>query len=79
VAGVYLVTDRRARKVTRWLMGIRMADAAVARRCHCECTEAAEHEGENENTARRPGANLSCRGLTVSAANRSAGPPADVP
>jgi hypothetical protein len=35
-------------------MGIRMAGAAVARQFRCLGTEAAEREGENENSARGP-------------------------
>jgi len=40
--------------VTRLLMGTRMAGAGVARQFRCPGTEAAEREGENENSARCP-------------------------
>jgi hypothetical protein len=40
--------------VTRWLMGARMVGAAVARRCRRAGAEAAEHESQNGNPARRP-------------------------
>jgi hypothetical protein len=34
-------------------MGTRMVGAAVYRRCRCVGTEAAEHESQNDNPARR--------------------------
>ena len=48
------MSARRETNVIRCLMGTRMSGAAVARRCRCVGTEAAEHESQNENTARRP-------------------------
>src|SRR5260370_437814 len=57
VAGAYRVSACRETNITRWLMGTRMVGAAVARRCRrvgTEAAEAAEHESENENPARRP-------------------------
>jgi hypothetical protein len=68
LAGDYRVNARGERKATRWLMGIRVAGTAVDRRCRCHGPKAAEQESQNENPAGSPGANCSCRGLSVSAA-----------
>lgn len=55
------------------LMGNRVTRTAVIRECRSHGSEAAEHEGHNKNSARRPGA-TSSRVLTGTAARRSAGP-----
>jgi hypothetical protein len=63
--------NARRKKMSRWLMGISVTGAVVAR---CDGTETAERDGETENPARCPGPNRSCHGLTGRAANRSADP-----
>jgi len=65
----------------RWLMRARvhMASAAVRLRCQCRGAEAARHESQNENSARRPGAGRPHRGFTASTAHRSDGPHDDMP
>lgn len=79
--GTYDVSARRQSAAIRWLMRARVhgASAAVRLRCQCRGAEAAQHDCQNENSARPPGAGRPPRGFTASAAHRSDGPHDDMP
>ncbi len=49
-AGAYRVSACSETNVASWLMGTRMAAAAVIRRCRRAGAEAAKHESQNENS-----------------------------
>lgn len=48
------VAGRGEANIARWLVGTSMIGAAGTRRCGCVGADAAEHESQDKNPARRP-------------------------